>query len=260
MMKQCMMTIVENIAITHDVYRMKLEGDVSAFDAPGQFIDIQLDGHFLRRPVSVCDIDYTDRYGREGVLTILYKVLGQGTEEMTHLENGKELDILTGLGNGYELGDSGERPLLIGGGAGIPPLYLAAKVLRERDVPVTAVLGFNSSGDIFYDDEFAELGCDVIIATADGSAGVKGFVTDAFRESVTEHGPFTHFYACGPEPMLRAVFDVVYCKAGISGQMSFEERMGCGFGACMGCSIKTRNGNKRICKDGPVLRTEEITW
>ena len=271
-MKQCIMTIIENMPLTHDTYRMRLEGDVSAFDAPGQFLDIQLDGHFLRRPISLCDLDYTDRYGREGVLTIIYKVLGKGTEEMTRLENGAELDVLTGLGNGYDLSCAGEKPLLIGGGAGIPPLYLAAKKLRERDLDVTVILGYNSTGDIFYDDEFAMLGCDVVIATADGSAGVQGFVTDAFRSAVSECGQacmddadteyrrFTHFYCCGPEPMLKAVFDEVYKEAGISGQMSFEERMGCGFGACMGCSMETKNGSKRICKDGPVLRTEEIPW
>ena len=251
------MTIVENMPLTHDTYRMRLEGDVSAFDAPGQFLDIKLDGHFLRRPISLCDLDYTDRYGREGVLTIIYKVLGHGTEEMTRLECGAELDVLTGLGNGYDLSDAGERPLLIGGGVGIPPLYLAAKKLREKELPVTVILGYNSAGDIFYDDEFELLGCDVIIATADGSAGIKGFVTDAFREAACE---CTYFYTCGPEPMLRAVFDEVYNKAGISGQMSFEERMGCGFGACMGCSMMTKSGSIRICKDGPVLRTEEIPW
>ena len=256
-MKQCMMTVVENMALTHDTYRMRLAGDVSAFDAPGQFLDIQLEGHFLRRPISLCDLDYTDRYGREGVLTIIYKVLGKGTDEMTGLGEGTELDVLTGLGNGYDLSDAGDRPLLIGGGVGIPPLYLAAKKLREKDTDVTVILGYNSSGDIFYDDEFEMLGCNVLIATADGSAGIKGFVTDAFRELTPE---FTYFYTCGPEPMLKAVYSEVYEKAGVSGQMSFEERMGCGFGACMGCSIQTKNGSKRICKDGPVLRTEEIAW
>ena len=256
-MKQCMMTIVENIALTRDTYRMKLEGDVSAFDAPGQFLDIKLDGHFLRRPISLCDLDYTDRYGREGVLTIIYKVLGEGTEEMTRMQSGAELDVLTGLGNGYDLGCAGRSPLLIGGGVGIPPLYLAAKKLREEDIDVTVILGYNSTDGIFYDDEFERLGCNVLIATADGSAGKKGFVTDAFREL----GPgSTYFYTCGPEPMLRAVFEEVYKGAGISGQMSFEERMGCGFGACMGCSIMTKNGSRRVCKDGPVFRTEEIAW
>ena len=256
-MKQCMMTVIENMSLTHDTHRMRLEGDVSAFDAPGQFLDIQLDGRFLRRPISLCDLDYTDQYAREGVLTIIYKVLGKGTEDMTRLEKGAELDVLTGLGNGYDLGDAGTKPLLIGGGVGIPPLYLAAKKLREKDIDVTVILGYNSTDDIFYDDEFRMLGCDAVIATADGSAGVKGFVTDAFRQ--LDPG-FTHFYSCGPEPMLRAVFEEVYKGAGIKGQMSFEERMGCGFGACMGCSIQTKNGSKRICKDGPVLRTEEIAW
>ena len=258
-MKQGLYTIVENTALTRDTYRMRLEGDVSAFEAPGQFVNIRLEGHFLRRPVSVCDLDYTDRYGREGILTILYKVLGHGTEEMSRMEKGLELDLLTGLGNGYDLASAGDSPVLIGGGVGIPPLYLAARQLMETAGNVTAVLGYNSAADIFYEDEFRDLGCDTVIATADGSAGVKGFVTDAFRQAAGDRS-FTYFYSCGPEPMLRAVYEEVYRSAGISGQMSFEERMGCGFGACMGCSIKTKDGSKRICKDGPVLRTEEIAW
>ena len=279
------MTIKENIALTPTTYRMKLAGDVSAVTAPGQFINIRLEGHFLRRPISVNDVEYDQlsndagsEQGRDGTITIIYKVLGHGTEEMTHFAPGKELDVLTGLGNGYDLGDAGEHPLLIGGGVGIPPLYLAAKKLKADGRDVTVILGFNSSDEMYYTDEFEKLGCSVAVSTADGSCGVRGFVTDAFRElaarcdspcleeaglieeSDPEFTRFTHFYTCGPEPMLKAVYNEVFREAGISGQMSFEERMGCGFGACMGCSCRTVTGYKRICKDGPVLRTEEILW
>lgn len=256
-MKQGLYTVIENKALTGDTYRMRLTGDVSAFKAPGQFLDIKLDGHFLRRPISLCDLEHDGPGRGEGVLTIIYKVLGKGTEEMTRLQTGAMLDVLTGLGNGYDLSAAGGRPLLIGGGVGIPPLYLAARRLREKGAEVTVILGYNSSGDIFYADEFKALGCDVTTATADGSAGIKGFVTDAFRQMKPDA---TFFYTCGPEPMLRAVFEEVYKGAGISGQLSFEERMGCGFGACMGCSVRTKSGSKRICKDGPVLKTEEIEW
>ncbi len=258
-MKQGIFTIVDNEALTPTTYRMELEGDVSAIEAPGQFLDIQIEGRYLRRPISICDVEYTDRYGREGIVTIIYKVLGNGTEEMSSFETGNELDILTGLGNGYDLKCSGDKPLLIGGGVGIPPLFMAAKRLIEQGKAVTVILGFNSADEMYYTNEFEAIGCRVITATADGSAGIKGFVTDAFKEACSGE-EFTHFYSCGPEPMLRAVYDEVYSKAGISGQMSFEERMGCGFGACMGCSIKVKDGYKRICKDGPVLRTEEIVW
>ena len=234
---------------------MKLRGDTTAITTPGQFINIKLDGHFLRRPISVNDVEYGTR-GNDGCVTIIYKVLGHGTEEMTRFEPGRELDVLTGLGNGYDLSLAGDRPLLIGGGVGIPPLYLAAKRLAKVGRKTTVILGFNSAKELHSNTAFKALGCDVIVATADGSLGIKGFVTDAFDPS----GDYTHFYTCGPEPMLRAVYDKIYKEAGVSGQMSFEERMGCGFGACMGCSCKTVTGYKRICKDGPVMFTEEILW
>lgn len=272
MMKQGIFTITENTQLTPTTWRMRLTGDTSAITAPGQFINIKLDGHFLRRPISVNDVRLPEVYTGEGLgtghlvgeVTIIYKVLGHGTEEMTEMKPGKELDILTGLGNGYDLSDAGRMPLLIGGGVGIPPLYLAAReLIRETekkgmDRTVTVILGFNTAEEVYYVDEFERLGCRVFVATADGSIGTDGFVTDAFRELQNEN--FTHFYTCGPEPMLKALYDEVYKGAGISGQMSFEERMGCGFGACMGCSCRTVTGYKRICKDGPVLRTEEILW
>ena len=244
---------------------MVLGGDVTAVDAPGQFINIRLAGHFLRRPVSVNDIS-------SETVTIIYKVLGHGTEEMTHLVPGDQLDVLTGLGNGYDLACCGSHPLLIGGGVGIPPLYLAARLMLAGGSDVTAILGYNSTEEIYYAEEFEKLGCRVIVATADGSTGIRGLVTDAFAELTSVRpssdsndgqggtGHFTYFYSCGPQPMLRAVYEDVYKTAGIPGQMSFEERMGCGFGACMGCSCRTVTGYKRICKDGPVLRTEEILW
>ena len=243
-MKQSIFTIIENIPLTKDVMRMVLSGDTSAITAPGQFVNILLEGKFLRRPISVCDYD-------EQTLTIVYKVVGKGTAQMKTMKPGDTLDILTGLGNGYDLTVSGDAPVLLGGGVGVPPMYNLAKKLMEQGKKVTVILGFNTQSEIFYENEFKALGCDVIVATADGSYGVKGFATTPLAEL-----NYTYFYTCGPEPMLKAV----YKATATSGQMSFEERMGCGFGACMGCSCKTLTGYKRICKDGPVMRKEEILW
>ena len=242
-MKQSIFTILENKALTRDVFKMVLEGDTSAITASGQFVNIQLAGKFLRRPISVCDWD-------ESTLTIVYKVVGHGTEAMAGMAPGEQLDILTGLGNGYDLSLAGDAPLLIGGGVGVPPIYGAAKKLAEMGVRAKVILGFNVKDEIFYEEEFKALGCDVTVTTVDGSYGVKGFVTNALPES------YSYFYTCGPEPMLKAV----YKATNTSGQMSFEERMGCGFGACMGCSCKTITGYKRICKEGPVMKKEEILW
>ena len=243
-MKQSFFKIIENTQLTATVYKMKLSGDVSEITSPGQFVNIKIDGLYLRRPISVCDSE-------NGVLTLIYKVVGKGTEKMAEMEAGTELDILTGLGNGYNTELSGDKPLLVGGGVGVPPLYMLAKKLIADGKKVTVILGFNTKDEIFCEDDFKELGADVIVATADGSYGVKGFVTDAL--SGVE---YTYFYTCGPEPMLKAL----YKATATSGQFSFEERMGCGFGACMGCSCKTITGYKRICKDGPVLEKEEILW
>ena len=243
-MKQSLFTILSNIALTDCVYEMRLRGDTSAITAPGQFVNIRLAGRFLRRPISVCDYDDT-------TLTIIYKVVGHGTEDMRRMVPGQTLDLLTGLGNGYDLSVSGDAPVLLGGGVGVPPMYHLAKRLRAQGKHVTAVLGFNTKSEIFYEEAFRALGCQAIVCTADGSYGLKGFVTTAL-----ETLSYTYFYTCGPEPMLRAV----YRTGTTSGQFSFEKRMGCGFGACMGCSCKTITGNKRICKEGPVLRKEEILW
>ena len=242
-MKQGIFEIVENIPLTDNVYRMVLQGDTSAITAPGQFVNIQLDGLFLRRPISVCDV-------QGDLLTIIYKVVGKGTRQMSQMTAGK-LDVLTGLGNGYDLSVAGDRPVLIGGGVGVPPMYLLAKKLTEQGREVQVILGFNTKAEVFYEEEFKALGASVTVTTVDGSYGVKGFVTDALKDI-----QYTYFYTCGPEPMLKAI----YGASTTSGQMSFEKRMGCGFGACMGCSCKTITGYKRICKEGPVMRKEEILW
>ena len=242
-MKQSIFTVLENLPLTETVWRMVLTGDTEAITAAGQFVNVQVDGLFLRRPISVCDC-VRDR------LALVYKVVGHGTEKMSRMKPGQKLDILTGLGNGYDLDAVGEKPLLIGGGVGVPPMFMAARKLREAGKPVTVILGFNTAEEVFFEEEFRALGCEVKVTTVDGSRGIKGFVTDAMESG------YTHFITCGPEPMLKAV----YKKSETSGQFSFEERMGCGFGACMGCSCKTVTGYKRICKDGPVLRKEEILW
>ncbi len=244
-MKQGIFEILSNKPLTADVFEMVLAGDTSAITAPGQFVNIQLDGLYLRRPISVCDYD-------EKTLTLVYKVVGKGTAKMSAMNAGTKLDILTGLGNGYDTSKSGTTPLLIGGGVGVPPLYHLAKVLLAEGKTPKVILGFNKAEEIFYKDQFEALGVEVFIATADGSVGVKGFVTDALKVC----GEYTYFYTCGPEPMLKALYNATEAD----GQCSFEERMGCGFGACMGCSCKTKYGNKRICKDGPVLEKGEIIW
>ncbi len=241
--KDSIWQIVSNSALTKAVYQMRLRGDVSAITAPGQFLNIRLAGLTLRRPISICDRDDT-------TATILYKVVGKGTEQLSHMKPGETLQVMAGLGNGFDLSPAGARPLLIGGGVGVPPLYLLARKLIETGRQVTVILGFNTAEECFYEEEFRAIGCRTILTTADGSAGRRGFVTDALPED------YTYFYTCGPEAMLKAVFQ----KTVTSGQFSFEERMGCGFGACMGCSCKTVTGYKRICKDGPVLLKEEILW
>ena len=236
--------VKENQALTKVVYRMRLEGDASAIVRPGQFVQVQLPGFYLRRPISVCDWD------GEG-LTLVYKVVGEGTRAMAEMAPGMALDLLTGLGNGFDTGACGDRPLLIGGGVGLPPMVGLCRALLQEGKHPTVLAGFNTAGEVFLRDAVEALGAPFVLATMDGSAGVKGLVTDAMREL-----DFDSVCACGPLPMLRAVWEA----ADVPGQFSFEERMGCGFGACMGCTVKTKNGYKRICKDGPVLRREEILW
>ena len=245
-MKQGLFSITQNEKIAQSVYKMRLSGDTSAIKKAGQFVNIKLDGFFLRRPISVCD--YTDEE-----LLIIYKVVGKGTEKMSAMEKGEQLDILTGLGNGYDLTVKTEKPVLIGGGVGVPPLYKLAKELKKQGKRVSVILGFNSENEIFFEDEFKEIADRVLICTADGSYGIKGFVTDAVKDI-----DFDYFFTCGPEPMFKALESTI--DKNISGQLSFEQRMGCGFGACMGCSCKTLTGNKRICREGPVLFREEIIW
>lgn len=243
-MNQVMMKITDNKKIAEKTYFMSLEGDTSAITKPGQFINIKLDGFFLRRPISVCDCE-------NGRLSIIYKVVGNGTREMSELPVGAELDILSGLGNGYDTSKSGDCPVLIGGGVGVPPMYLLCKKLVSEGKKATVILGFNSEKEVFGVNEFKATGAEVYVTTFDGSVGTKGFVTDVLKNL-----DYTYFYTCGPMPMFKAIESI----AKTSGQYSFEERMGCGFGACMGCTCKTKYGNKRICKDGPVLEREEIVW
>ena len=242
-MKQQILKVTENVRIAENIRKMTLESPELEEQKPGQFVNIKLDGLYLRRPISVYDSE-------PGRLAIIWKTVGKGTRQMACLRGGETLDVLTGLGNGYDLSKSGDKPLLLGGGVGVPPMYLLAKQLIARGKKVTAVLGFNTKAEVFGEAEFKALGCAVTVTTADGSYGTKGFVTDALPEE------YSYFYTCGPEPMLKAVYRAT--KTG--GQFSFEERMGCGFGACMGCSCKTITGYKRICREGPVLEKEEILW
>ena len=239
-MKQLTFEIKSNEQIAKNVYRMQLGGDTIGI-LPGQFVNIRVQGQFLRRPISVCNIE-------EGVLTIIYKVVGVGTEAMSHLPVGTQLDVLTVLGNGYDLSKAGNAPLLVGGGVGVPPMYMLARQLREMGKEVKVILGFNTQDEVFYEDEFRSLGCDVTVTTVDGSHGVKGFVTNALD------GKQSYYYTCGPLPMIKALIQA----AGTNGEVSMEERMGCGFGACMGCTIQTTQGPKRVCKEGPVFAASEL--
>ena len=241
-MKQGIFTIRSNEALTDVVYKMVLEGDTSAITNCGQFVDLRLPEKYLRRPISVCDYDET-------TLTLIYKVVGSGTEIMATLPVGTKLDVLTGLGNGYDTSLSGDRPLLVGGGVGVPPMYNLCKKLIAQGKKPQVVLGFNVASEIFLAEDFKALGVEVYIATADGSVGTKGFVTDVIKNLT-----YSYFYSCGPMPMFKAMETVMQTP----GQYSFEERMGCGFGACMGCTIQTKSGYKRVCKDGPVFFREEV--
>ena len=236
--------IKSNKKLTESIFEMVLIGDTSSITAPGQFINIKLNGFYLRRPISICDYD-------DSTITIIYKVVGEGTEVMSKMNAGEKLDVLCGLGNGFDTSKSLDNPVLIGGGVGVPPMYNLCKKLIAEGKNVTVILGFNKKDEIFYENEFEKLGADVKVTTVDGSYGIKGFVTDALKDT-----DYSYFYTCGPMPMFKAIEST----ATTSGQYSFEERMGCGFGACMGCSCKTKYGNKRICKDGPVLTREEIIW
>lgn len=246
MKKQGIFTIEKNVPVARDTYSMRLIGDTSAISAPGQFVNILVDGLYLRRPISVCDVE------GDG-LTIVYKEVGEGTRAMAAMKAGGKLDLLTGLGNGFTVVEGVENPLVIGGGVGTPPMYLLAKRLLQAGQKPAVALGFNSRADAMLCESFEDLGIAPMIATLDGSLGIKGFVTDLMRASGTKYG---YYYACGPAPMLRAVWEAL----GADGQLSFEEHMGCGFGACMGCSIKTKGGYKRVCADGPVLFGSEIIW
>ena len=243
-MKQTILEIQSNEQIAKNVYRMQLCGDTTGI-LPGQFVNIRVAGQFLRRPISVCNVTEVkgERLEAKGMLTIIYKVVGVGTEAMSQLPVGTQLDVLTVLGNGYDLSKAGNQPLLVGGGVGVPPMYMLARQLREMGKEVKVILGFNTQEEVFYEDEFRALGCDVTVTTVDGSHGMKGFVTNAMD------GQQSYYYTCGPLPMIKALIQT----AGTNGEVSMEERMGCGFGACMGCTIQTTQGPKRVCKEGPVF-------
>ena len=243
-MRQSVFTVIENTPLTGNVYKMLLKGDTQEITNCGQFVNIKLDGLFLRRPISVCDCE-------GDILTLIYKVDGCGTEQMSKMSEGETLDLLTGLGNGYDTSLSGQSPILLGGGVGVPPMYMLCKKLIAEGKKVSVILGFNRADEVFFEEEFKALGAKVTVTTVDGSYGVKGFVTDVMMSA-----NYSYFYTCGPEPMLKAVYNT----SATEGQFSFEERMGCGFGACMGCSCKTITGYKRICKEGPVMKKEEILW
>ena len=246
-MKDTVFTITENKKLTDTVFKMVLEGDTSQVTAPGQFVNVALPGRYLRRPISVCDCE-------DGRLILIYKVVGDGTADMAAMQPGTKLDVLTGLGNGYDLSKTGKYTLLLGGGVGVPPMYLLAKKIigdGRIDRYVNVILGFNTKDEVFFEKEFRDLGCHVIVTTVDGSYGIKGYVT-----TPANNLNWQDYYACGPLPMLKAVKKAL----GDKGQLSLEERMGCGFGACMGCSIKVKSGYKRVCKDGPVFKAEELLW
>ena len=245
-MKQQIFEIKSNEQIAKNVYRMQLCGDTAGI-LPGQFVNIRVEGQFLRRPISVCNVEQPLN-NIEPHLTIIYKVVGVGTEAMSHLPVGTQLDVLTVLGNGYDLTKAGDSPLLVGGGVGVPPMYMLARQLREMGKNVRVILGFNTKDEVFYEEEFRALGCDVTVTTVDGSHGVKGFVTNALD------GKQSYYYTCGPLPMIKALIQA----AGTNGEVSMEERMGCGFGACMGCTIQTTQGPKRVCKEGPVFPAGEL--
>ena len=242
-MKDGLFTVLGQKKLTETVFELQLTGNTAEITRPGQFVNLRMEGLYLRRPISVCNLEGE-------TLTLIYKVVGKGTAQLSRMQPGEEIPVLTGLGNGYDLSLAGEDPLLIGGGVGVPPLYLLARRLRDAGKRVSVILGFNTAAECFYADRFRALGCDVTVTTVDGSLGVRGFVTDALPET------YSHVYTCGPEPMLRAVYRTVQT----GGSFSFEKRMGCGFGACMGCSCRTITGYKRICKEGPVLQKEEIIW
>lgn len=240
-MQQEQFTILENQPLTASVFRMVLAGNAGEIRKPGQFVEVRLPGFFLRRPISVCD-------WQDNRLTLIYKVAGQGTQAMTAMAPGTPLDVLTGLGNGYDLSPAGQNPVLVGGGVGVPPLYALCKALLAEGKSPAVVLGFNTKDEVFYQREFQALGVPATVTTVDGSQGIPGFVTAGLPQD------YTYVYACGPLPMLRAV----NAEAKTPGQFSMEERMGCGFGACMGCTIQTKHGPKRVCKDGPVFLREEV--
>ena len=244
-MERLTLKVTSNRPLAKGIWEMKLSGCTPEC-RPGQFVNLMIGGCYLRRPISVCD-------WQDSILTLAYKIVGKGTRAMSEMNPGAEIDALAPLGNGFDTSVPCAGALLVGGGIGCAPLFKLSRALRAQGKDVTLVAGFRASDEIYYKEEFEALGVKVLIATEDGSAGVKGFVTDAIRY---ENPSYDYIYACGPMPMMRALCSVTDAP----GQMSLEERMGCGFGICMGCTCKTMTGGKRICKEGPVFPREEIIW
>ena len=236
-------TVVKNEEIAPGTYYMTIAGDTSQIKDPGQFINIKIDGLYLRRPMSICSYD-------EESMSIIYKVVGKGTEAMSRMPAGDSFDALSPLGNGFDTEKIPEGALLIGGGAGAMPIYTLAMILRDKGKKPHVIIGFNREEEIFFADEFRDLGVELTIATMDGSVGVKGTVVDAMEKA---NRPYV--CVCGPDPMMKAV-----AEHSSGGQFDLGARMACGFGACMGCTVITKSGPKRVCKDGPIFDQEEIIW
>ncbi|MGN0201631.1 MAG: dihydroorotate dehydrogenase electron transfer subunit [Candidatus Cryptobacteroides sp.] len=244
-MERLTLTVLDNRQTASGIFEMRL-GGCSAACRAGQFVNLEVDGFFLRRPISVCDWE-------DGVLTLAYRVVGEGTAAMAAMAPGTRIDTLAALGNGFDTGVPCREALLAGGGIGLAPLYKLTRELVGKGVGVTVVAGFRTASEIFREEAFVKAGARFIVATEDGSRGVRGFVTDALRE---EGLSYDYIFSCGPLPMMKALCAATTAPA----QMSLEERMGCGFGICMGCTCRTSSGAKRICKEGPVFKREEIIW
>lgn len=242
-MQKQFMTIKEVRKLQKDIFLMVLSGDCKDIDRPGRFVNIKIEGLYLRRPISICDFNNDE-------ITIIFKTVGEGTKQLSEMKPGEVLDVLIPLGNGFDISANCKKPVVIGGGIGVPPLLNLCKQLLAAGKKPAVILGFNTSEDAVLIDEFKALGVEPVITTADGSMGTKGFVTGPLADM-----DFDYVFTCGPEPMLKAIWDMAE-----DGQFSFEARMACGFGACMGCTCETKYGYKRICKDGPIMYKEEIIW
>ena len=244
-MKRAVFTVLGNERISADVFDLRLSGDTSELVGSGQFVNADIPDLYLRRPISICDYS-------PGEMRLVIKIVGKGTQKMASLKEGDPVDLLVPLGNGFDTAKSGKTPYLFGGGVGVAPMVRLAKDLIGQGKKTTVVLGFNSSSDvILYDDYCRIVGKEnVFVTTVDGSFGQKGFVTEVNADGAS------FVYSCGPLPMMKALDKAIECGA----EYSFESRMGCGFGACMGCTLASAGGPVRVCREGPVFRKGEILW